>query len=48
MYEIPGPIQKVIIAGGISNIDDLEFVWGFAKCVPQLGSALWKKKITIG
>lgn len=48
MYEIPGPIKKVIIAGGITNIDDVEFIWGFDKCVPQLGSAIWKRKIQIG
>lgn len=48
MYEIPGPIKKVIIAGGISNIDDMEFIWGFRKCVPQLGSAIWKRKVLIG
>lgn len=48
MYEIPGPIKKVIIAGGISNIDDMEFIWGFGKCVPQLGSAIWKRKVLIG
>lgn len=48
MYEIPGPIKKVIIAGGITNIHDVEFIWGFDKCVPQLGSAIWKRKIQIG
>lgn len=48
MYDVPGVINKVIIAGGISSIDDLEFVWGFRKCIPQLGSAIWKRKILIG
>lgn len=48
MHEVPGPIKKVIIAGGISTIDDMEFIWGFSKCVPQLGSAIWKRKIHIG
>lgn len=47
MYEVPGPIQKVIIAGGVSSIQDVEFLWGFGKCVPQLGSAIWKKKISL-
>ena len=48
MMRMPGPIKTVIIAGGISSLSDLQFIWGFEKCVPQLGSALWKKKIDIG
>lgn len=48
MYQIPGPIEKVIIAGGISSIEDIEYLWGFEKCVPQLGSAIWKRKVLIG
>ena len=48
MYDIPGLIKNVIIAGGISSIDDLEFIWGFRKCIPQLGSAIWKRKVLIG
>ena len=47
MFCIPGPIQKVIIAGGISSEEDLEFVWGFPKTIPQLGSAIWKGKISV-
>lgn len=48
MYEVPGGITTVIIAGGITSMDDLEFLWGFEKCVPQLGSAIWKGKIKLG
>jgi len=47
MFQIPGTIKSVIIAGGISTLDDLEFIWGFPKTIPQLGSAIWKNKITI-
>lgn len=28
-------------------MDDLEFIWGFPKTVPQLGSAIWKNKISV-
>lgn len=45
MFQIPGPIKKLIIAGGVSSLDDLRFIWGFPKAVPQLGSAIWKHKI---
>lgn len=45
MFQVPGPIQKVIIAGGITDLTDLDYIWGFPKAVPQLGSALWKGKI---
>jgi hypothetical protein len=47
MFQIPGPIKKVIIAGGITSLDDLDFIWGFPKAVPQLGSAIWKNKISL-
>jgi phosphoribosylformimino-5-aminoimidazole carboxamide ribonucleotide (ProFAR) isomerase len=47
MFQVPGTIDKVIIAGGISSMDDLEYIWGFPKAVPQLGSAIWKHKILI-
>ena len=29
MFEVPGGIAEVIIAGGISSLEDLEFLWGF-------------------
>ena len=45
MFSVPGPINRVIIAGGITSLDDLEFIWGFPKALPQLGSAIWKRKI---
>lgn len=44
----PDRVKKIIIAGGISNIEDLEFLWSFERVIPQLGSAIWKNKITIG
>jgi hypothetical protein len=47
MSRMPNPIKNVIIAGGITSINDLRYVWGFKKCIPQLGSAIWKKKILI-
>lgn len=47
MFCIPGPIEKVIIAGGISSVEDLELIWSYPKTVPQLGSALWKNKIAV-
>ena len=47
MFSIPGPIQQVIIAGGISSLEDLDFIWSFPKVVPQLGSAIWKKKVEV-
>ena len=45
---MPGPIENVIIAGGISCMEDLEHVWRYPKCIPQLGRAIWKQKIEIG
>ncbi len=47
MFCVPGPIDQVIIAGGITSEEDLEFIWGFPKAVPQLGSAIWKGKIHV-
>ena len=47
MFAIPGPIKQVIIAGGISSMEDLQFIWSFPKTLPQLGSAIWKKKIDV-
>ncbi len=47
MAKMPNPIKNVIIAGGITSIQDLRYVWGFKKCIPQLGSAIWKKTILI-
>jgi len=44
----PKGIEKIIIAGGVSTPDDLEFLWSFGRVIPQLGSAIWKKKMTIG
>jgi phosphoribosylformimino-5-aminoimidazole carboxamide ribonucleotide (ProFAR) isomerase/phosphoribosylaminoimidazole-succinocarboxamide synthase/phosphoribosyl-ATP pyrophosphohydrolase len=41
-------INKIIIAGGISSLDDLEFLWSFPKVVPQVGSMIWKNKVSVG
>ncbi|AYV77365.1 MAG: bifunctional phosphoribosyl-AMP cyclohydrolase/phosphoribosyl-ATP pyrophosphatase protein, partial [Barrevirus sp.] len=41
-------IDKVIFAGGISTLQDLDFIWSFPKAIPQLGSAIWKNKISVG
>lgn len=46
--QIPIEIEKIYIAGGISSLDDLEFLWSFNRIIPQLGSAIWKNKITMG
>ncbi|QKF93872.1 phosphoribosyl-ATP pyrophosphatase [Fadolivirus algeromassiliense] len=48
MLNMPTSIQKVIIAGGISSIDDLEYLWSYEKIIPQLGSAIWTNQISIG
>ena len=48
MTIMPDCIRKIIIAGGVSSIDDLEFLWSFKNVIPQLGSAIWKNKISIG
>lgn len=48
MQMMPLKIEKVIIAGGVTSVDDLEFLWSFDRCIPQLGSAIWKNKISIG
>ena len=41
-------MNTIIIAGGITSIDDLKFLWSFDRVVPQLGSAIWKNKISAG
>lgn len=48
ILQIPNEIRKIFIAGGISTLDDLEYLWSFSRVIPQLGSAIWKNKITIG
>lgn len=46
--QIPSNIRKIYIAGGISSLDDLEYLWSFNRVIPQIGSAIWKKQLTIG
>ena len=48
LLQIPDDIRKIYIAGGISMLDDLEYLWSFSRVIPQLGSAIWKNKLTIG
>ncbi|CAF1968439.1 unnamed protein product [Rotaria magnacalcarata] len=48
VVQIPKNIEKIYIAGGISTMDDLEYLWSFDRIIPQLGSAIWKSKLTIG
>lgn len=46
---LPPTMEKVIIAGGISTLNDVQFLWSLdSRVVPQLGSAIWKDKIDIG
>ena len=46
---IPKSITKVFVAGGITTIDDLNYIWECnPKLIPQLGSAIWKNLITMG
>ena len=47
MGQIPSGIRKIIIAGGITSLHDLRFLWRFENVVPQLGSAVWKNVISI-
>ena len=48
MLKVPRNISKVIIAGGISSLDDLRFLWSFDRVIPQLGSAIWTNRLSIG
>lgn len=41
-------INKLIIAGGIASMDDLEFLWSLPKVVPQVGSLIWKDVVSVG
>jgi phosphoribosyl-ATP pyrophosphohydrolase len=48
MLKIPRRISKVIIAGGVSTLDDLRFLWSFDNVIPQLGSAIWTNTLSVG
>ncbi len=48
LMKIPNQIEKIYIGGGISTLDDLEYLWSFSRVIPLLGSAIWKKRLTIG
>ena len=43
-------IKKIIIAGGISSLDDIHFLWSFDpnRVIPQVGSALWRERVSLG
>ena len=44
----PQTIGKIIIAGGITSIQDCEFLWSLdSRIVPQLGSAIWTDTISL-
>lgn len=46
--QIPNQINNIFIAGGISSINDLNFLWSFERVIPQLGSVIWKNILTVG
>lgn len=48
LVEIPRFVKTIIVAGGITTVDDLRFLWSFDRVVPQLGSAIWKGTLTPG
>ncbi|CAF1158403.1 unnamed protein product [Adineta steineri] len=48
LVQIPCHIEKVYIAGGVSSLDDLDFLWSFPRVIPILGSAIWKNQLSIG
>lgn len=45
---IPSNIEKIFIAGGISSIEDLHFLWNIPRVIPQLGSVVWKNILSVG
>ena len=48
VMSIPKSITKIIIAGGISHVNDLHFLWSLnERIIPQVGSAIWKNRISI-
>ena len=48
LLQIPNNIEKIYIGGGVSTLDDLEYLWSFPRVIPLLGSAIWKNKLSIG
>ena len=48
LLQVPNSIEKIYIGGGITTIDDLEYLWSFHRVIPVIGSAIWKNKLTIG
>lgn len=46
--KISKDIEKIFIAGGVSSVDDLHFLWSFPRVIPQLGSVVWKDILTVG
>ena len=46
--DLPASVEKLVIAGGITSLDDLEFLWSLDRVVPQVGSALWTGRFTAG
>lgn len=48
VLRVPRSIGKIIIAGGITTLNDLDFLWSFDRVIPQLGSAIWKGVLSVG
>jgi phosphoribosyl-AMP cyclohydrolase len=48
MSKIPNTFKKIFVAGGISSINDLRYLWSFPRVIPQLGSAFWKNRLSLG
>ena len=47
IHQIPHSIEKIFIGGGVSTIEDLEYLWSFDRVIPIIGSCLWKNKLTV-
>lgn len=48
VLDIPLVVTKIIIAGGVTCIDDMEFLWSLPRVIPQLGSAVWTGQLSLG
>ncbi len=48
ILSVPPSVKKIMVAGGITSVDDLHYCWSIDRVIPQLGSALWKELLTPG
>jgi len=48
MRKVPKKIEKIVIGGELSRLEDLEFLWSFGRVVPEIGSAIWTNKELLG